>query len=192
VAAAVAPAAVTDDQADVDGDGTTDQLTSYFSAGEWHLRVALAAGGGADVPLAAAGDGVVNVLGGTDLDGHAGEEMLVSIGAVENGTLVAMFRYRDCGLVRLLGPDGAPAAFPVGATDTQANGLRCSPPEVLLLQGTSSDGNAFTTTDVTLRLEGDRFVEVGRQAGTLDASADRDRYLDYLQLDCGRLQLLED
>lgn len=192
VAAVPAPEAVTDDHADVDGDGMADLLTSYAAGGQWHVRVALAAGGGADVSLPAEGDGTVNVLGGTDLDGRVGDEVFVAVGAVEAGTLLAMFGFAECHLVRLLGPDGRPAAFPIGATDTLANGLRCQPSEVVVLQATSTDGNAFTTTDITLRLEGDRFVEVGRQAGTLDATAERDRYLTYLELDCNRLQLLED
>ena len=165
-----APESVTSDQGDVDGDGAIDQLTSYVSGDQWHLRVALAGGGGADVELTSAGDGTVNVLGGIDLDGQQGDEVLVAVGNVDAGTLVGMFRFHDCTLTRVLGPDGSPAAFPVGATATTANGLRCQPPGVVVLQGTSRDGNTFATTDVTLQLQGDRFVEVSRQPGTVDAT----------------------
>ena len=192
VAAAPSAESVTDDQADVDGDGAQDQLASYMNGGQWHLRVALAGGGGVDVPLAAAGDGTVNVLGGIDLDGQKGDELLVAVGNVDAGTLVGMFRFHDCTLTRILGPDGQPAAFPVGSTAMTADGLRCQPPGLVVLQGRSGDGNAFATTDITLRLDGDRLVEVSRQPGTVDATAQRDKYLDYLQLDCGNLQLLED
>ena len=192
VAAAPSAASVTNDEADVDGDGAQDQLATYMVGDQWHLRVALAAGGGVDVPLASAGDGTVNVLGGIDIDAKKGDEVVVAVGNVDAGTLVGMLRFHDCTLTRILGPDGQPAAFPVGATATTANGLRCQPPGVVVLQGTSSDGNSFATTDVTLHLEGDRFVEVSRQPGTVDATAQRDKYLDYLQLDCGKLQLLED
>jgi hypothetical protein len=194
VAAVPAPQQVTTDQADLDGDGAVDAVTTYFSStGRWHLRASLAAGGGIDVDLAGPDDGTVAVLGGTDVDGQPGDEVLVSMGGGPTGTRVAMLRWTNCGLIRLSGPDGQPAAFPVGATETEAHGLRCTPGAVVVLDATSADGQHFDTTDTILNLgEGGFAPEGPAQTGQVDALAQRDQYLSYLELDCGDLQLLED
>ncbi len=193
LAAVPSPLEVVDDVADVDGDGTTDQLTTYRSAaGPWHLRAALASGGGADVTIAPATAVAVAVLGGTQVDGVAGDDVLISSASAPTGATVSLVRFGTCELIPTQRMEGATAAFPVGATDTLAQGLECRTPDIVVKEAASTDGRHFTTSDVTLAFVGDRLVEIARATGVLDAEAERDRYLTYLELRCGGLQLLED
>jgi hypothetical protein len=164
LAAVANPGVVDDEQADVDGDGAADSLTSYLGANnQWHLRAQLAAGGGVDVTVPAAAPGVVTVVGGADIDGQPGAEILVSVGVAQQGNLVAFYKLENCQLVRLEAPDGSPSAFAVGATDTTAQGLKCQPPELLVLQAVTEDGQHFSTQDIALQLHGNRFVERDHQ-----------------------------
>ena len=112
-----AQAVTTSHEADLDGDGKPDRLTTYFSSsGTWRFRVQLAAGGGADVSVQSSGTGQVYVVGGFNLDAKPGDEAFVDVGDGDIGSLVSIFQLQHCSLVRLLGPDGRPSAFSIGGT----------------------------------------------------------------------------
>jgi hypothetical protein len=124
---------------DVDADGATDTVRSYAvsatpGAGDWHLRVELAAGGGADLtlpfdPLPAG----VTVLGGTYVGSNVdpGPEGLrpmifATIGAGASAAIVGLYRLSGCDLVVVQNTEfGAPAEFVVGASVMHTDGLRC-------------------------------------------------------------------
>lgn len=111
---------------DVDGDRRADELISYRdAAGAWHLHVALAVGGGADLLVPTVGDASVQVLGGADVDGDGTDELWARTGAGASAAIVGLARLVDCSLVQVTFAGGEPAEFAVGGTVGTAAGLRC-------------------------------------------------------------------
>jgi hypothetical protein len=129
---------------DVDADGTPDVVRTYSVgaapvAGDWHLRVELATGQGVDltVPDDRPDDptlpddpapGAVVVLGGTyigsDVDPGPGglrPAIFVKTGSGASTAIISLFRLDECALVEMGG--GTP--FPVGASVTHSESLRC-------------------------------------------------------------------
>lgn len=118
---------------DVDADGVADAVRSYTvspspSAGDWHLRVELAAGGGVDLALpfdpAPAG---VTVLGGHYIGSTAepGPEgarpaIFVTVGAGASASIVGLYRLVGCTLQAVTGGE-----FPVGGGVVHTERLRC-------------------------------------------------------------------
>ncbi len=118
---------------DVDADGLADTVRSYTvsaspSAGDWHLRVELAAGGGVDLALpfdpAPAG---VTVLGGAYIGSNvdpgpegARPAIFMTVGAGASASIVGLYRLVGCSLMPVtLGE------FPVGGGVMHTEHLRC-------------------------------------------------------------------
>ncbi len=113
---------------DADADGALDTVRSYAAngspgAGDWHLRVELAAGGGVDAALpfnpAPAG---VEVLGGAYIGstvdpGPQGLRPVIfaTVGAGASATIIGFFRLDGCNLVEM--GDGAPVGGGVMRTE---------------------------------------------------------------------------
>ena len=146
---------------DLDGDHEADELTSYRAAdGAWHVQVRLAAGGGADLLLPAAGDASVQVLGGADLDGDGRDEAWARTGAGASAAIVGLVRLTDCSLSRITFASGDPAEFAVGGTVGTAAGLECR-------AGTAGS----VLTSYTATNTGDGSYEVVAQEWALDGTS---------------------
>ena len=118
---------------DVDADGFADTVRSYTVsaspvAGDWHLRVELAAGGGVDLALpfdpAPAG---VTVLGGSYIGSNvdpgptgARPAIFVTVGAGASASAVALYRLVGCALLPVTGGE-----FVVGGGVMHTEHLRC-------------------------------------------------------------------
>ena len=114
-------------EADVDGDGEQDTVSSHLVDDQvWHLRVALAAGGGADVALGVLASESVAVLGGGDADGDGAEEIWASTGSGASATIIGLARFDDCSLTQVTFDAGTPAEFPIGGSVGTASGLECT------------------------------------------------------------------
>ena len=145
---------------DADLDGLTDTVRSYALngapvAGDWHLRVELAAGGGVDVALPDdPAPGAVKILGGAYVGstvepglGGTRPALFVTTGAGASASTVTLFRLDGCALV----PMGA-GSFTVGAGVTHGSNLRCdgtAGTSVLAYQdwALNADGVTFDVTD---------------------------------------------
>ena len=118
---------------DVDADGLADTVRSYTvsttpSAGDWHVRVELAAGGGADLTLpfdpAPAG---LTVLGGAYIGSNADPgpdgarpAIFVTVGAGASASIIGLYRLVGCALMPITGGE-----FPVGGGVVRTEHLRC-------------------------------------------------------------------
>jgi hypothetical protein len=118
---------------DIDADGLADTVRSYTvsatpSAGDWHIRVELAAGGGADLTLpfdpAPAG---VTVLGGSYIGstvdpGPAGVRpaIFATVGAGASASIIGLYRLVGCSLAPVVNGE-----FPVGGGVVHTEHLRC-------------------------------------------------------------------
>lgn len=159
---------------DVDADGADDTVTTYAvsaspAAGDWHLRVELAAGGGADLVLPDdPAPGQVKLLGGVYIgsDVEPGPQgmrpaLFVTTGAGASATIVTLFRLDGCDLVAM-----GNATFSVGAGVTHAANLRCDG-----VAGTSvlaydeiemvADGATFSVTETGYTRDGNDLAVYG-------------------------------
>jgi hypothetical protein len=160
---------------DVDADGAPDVVRTYSVgaapvAGDWHLRVELATGQGVDIalpddpaPAAAA------VLGGTyigsDVDPGPGgmrPAIFVKTGAGASTSIISLFRLDECTLVTIGG--GTP--FPVGASATHSESLRCegvAGTSLLVFHQVqlSGDGVTYEVIDTGYTRDGDDLVVYG-------------------------------
>lgn len=152
-------------QADVDADGAIDTVVSYALgpnpvAGDWHLRVTFASGGGSDIALAEnPAPGTVRVLGtayiGSTVDPGVGgmrPTIFVWTGAGASARTVGLYRVDGCELATMTAPGGQPASMVVGASVGHQEGVRCEG-----VAGTSlvvevlSEPNPVAGFDVTRR-----------------------------------------
>ncbi len=89
-------------EADVDGDGRDDAVSSFRSEGDeagraYVLQVSLAAGGGAATQIAAPADASVALLGGAPLDRTDGRDVLwVRVGSGAATTILGLFHLDGC------------------------------------------------------------------------------------------------
>lgn len=118
---------------DVDADGFADTVRSYTvsaspSAGDWHLRVDLAAGGGVDhaLPFDPAPAGVT-VLGGSYIGSTvdpgpegARPAIFMTVGAGASASIIGLYRLVGCSLQPM-----ANGEFPVGGGVIHTEHLRC-------------------------------------------------------------------
>jgi hypothetical protein len=150
---------------DADADGITDTIRSYATssspvAGDWHVRVELAAGGGVDVALPDdPAPGAVKVLGGAYVGstvepgpGGMRPAIFVTTGSGASASIVTLFRLDTCNLVRMTVGGAGEATFAVGAGVVHAENLRCdgvAGTSVLAYQEIqlNADGVTFDVTD---------------------------------------------
>lgn len=127
---------ITTASADADGDGAADTLTGYAtSAGgspTWHLRVALAAGGGAEAVVSDVEPASVRPLGGYPLWFGLGAEnpdlhdaLFATVGAGAAGPIVGVYQLTGCALGPVDGPTGVAVELPVTATVGTQSGFAC-------------------------------------------------------------------
>jgi hypothetical protein len=150
---------------DVDADGVTDTVRTYSvgptpGAGAWHIRVELAAGGGADytVPTDPA-PAAVKLLGATYVGstvepgpGGMRPVIFVTTGAGASASIVTLFRFDGCSLVPMSVGASSEASFAVGGGVTHAENLRCegvAGTSLLVYQQIqlNADGVTFDVTD---------------------------------------------
>jgi hypothetical protein len=160
---------------DVDADGVTDTGRTYSvgptpGAGAWHIRVELAAGGGADytVPTDPA-PAAVKLLGATYVGstvepgpGGMRPVIFVTTGAGASASIVTLFRFDGCTLVKM----GGGAEFPVGAGVMHADNLRCegvAGTSLLVHQSIQSNdgGVTFDVTDTAYTRTGNDLTVYG-------------------------------
>lgn len=147
--------------ADLDGDGVDDTIRSYrLDEAEWHLNVALARGGGADLRVTTYDNSVVSVLGGADVDGDGADELWARTGQGASATIIGFARLVGCELVRVTGPGGEPAELPVGGSVGTASGVECD---------ARVDPSADLTTYTATNLGDDRY-EVRATEHVLDGT----------------------
>ena len=182
-----------DAAADLDGDDHDDQLQSYrVGDAEWHLRVSLARGGGADLEITPPNGSFVTVLGGADIDGDGADELWAQTGQGASAAILGIARLVGCDLVRVTTSGGDPAELPVGGSVGTASGVECE---------ARSDSAAHLTTYTASNQGGDRY-EVRATEHVLDGAAlvSRGTYTDEVAIgdeafarassfSCGRLTL---
>ena len=194
---------VTQASGDFDGDGSTDTLIVYGTGNSsqpspYHVHMNLGGGHGTtdSVIVDAATDDtqVVKALGGADITASAGlasdgsgVEAFVVIGSGASDTLVAVFQFKNCAIVRLTGPQGnAPSNFPIGGSVTHLDGLRCDGiaggQRLVQLSATSDDGVTYNTKQTRLTVTDGHFTA---DPPVTDSVPAQDPRLEaYSSLDC--------
>lgn len=174
---------------DTDGDGRDDTVTAYTVGDAAHLRVDTATHGSIDTAVET--DGPVNptVLGGADIGGGPGLEVFTTVGSGASVDLVGVFREVGCDLVRLLGPNGVPAAFAIGGSVTHGGGLACENGHLVQLTATSDDGETYQATRTPLTLEGTKLVAGTPETKALHRGADDAEIPAYYTVNCPGLSL---
>lgn len=185
-------------RADLDGDGSPDQVTTYRSADDWRIRVDTAAGESLDSPIgpSAFGADAVTPLGGADVDGDgATAELFTVVGAGASALLVAIHTRVGCELEPAT-IAGGPVAFPIGGGIGTIGGLTCidSDDDGVVNAIVAWTGIAdFEATEGTFDIEGVEYELRGtelRQVGTRSFTTNVARAdFVYAQLTCGPVTL---
>ena len=170
---------------DVDADGLNDTVRTYSvdgspSAGDWHVRVELAAGGGIDLGLPDdPAPGAVKMLGGAYVGsnvepGPGGRRpaLFVTTGAGASASIVTLFRVDGCAIVKM----GGGAEFAVGAGVLHAQNLRCegvAGTSLLVYEeiATNDGGVSFDVTDTAYTRSANDLVVYGAGAQTSNVAA---------------------
>lgn len=186
---------VTEVSVDVDSDGRDDRVLSYQRTdGDRRVAVALAGGGttAVDVGGPSEGPAPLMVLGGADLGGE-GETIFVVTGAGASVVVVGLFQVVECAITPVSFEAGEPVELPVGGGVTHGNGVLCTGggddgARLVKLSAMSPDGEVFTTTDTSYRVDGNTLVEVSTESATLDLAGDSGQLGSYYTLNCPSLE----
>ena len=189
--------------ADLDRDGAVDTVTSYAigprpGAGDWHLRVSFAAGGGSDAAVAEdPSPGEVRVLGavlvgpGTEAGGEPARPVLFALmGSGASAQTVGLFRVVGCDLVPMVHRSGGRVAFVVGASFGHQEGLRCETteegPTLVEVTSVAHPVSGFDVTRQIYDREGEHLVVRGAAKVVTEpnAPAEAGRIVD-----CGAINL---
>ncbi|CAN5170631.1 hypothetical protein BH24ACT1_BH24ACT1_10580 [soil metagenome] len=177
--------------ADVDGDGAEDRVLAYRRAdGDRRIAVELATGGTAAVDASASeidGPAPLSVLGGVNLGGD-GETVVALTGAGASVVIIGLFQFVECALAQVSFESGQAVELPVGGAITHGDGLRCVDEGLVRLSATSTDGETFTATETSYRIDGNTLVEIDSQSSTLTRGADDEAINAYYSLDCPTLE----
>jgi hypothetical protein len=115
--------AITTAPVDVNGDGTPDTFRVYKLGTVWHARAEIASVGVNDVIVAGSGPSMT-AIGGATVNNDARQEAWIKVGSGAPTDIISFFVFRQCALQRVL-LNNSPAAFPIGASLTHADGLQC-------------------------------------------------------------------
>lgn len=189
--------------ADLDGDGAADTVTSYAvgtrpGAGDWHLRVSFAAGGGSDAAVAEdPAPGEVRVLGavvlgaGSEPGGETARPVLfVLTGSGASARTVGLYRVDGCDLLPMVDRAGRQASFLVGASVGHQEGLRCENAgqgsALVEVQSAPNPASGYDVTRRTYTRDGNQLVVLGSGETRTepDAPAESGRIVD-----CGAVDL---
>ncbi len=189
--------------ADLDGDGAADTVTSYAvgtrpGAGDWHLRVSFAAGGGSDTAVAEdPAPGEVRVLGavvlgaGSEPGGETARPVLfVLTGSGASARTVGLYRVDGCDLLPMVDRAGRQASFLVGASVGHQEGLRCENAgdgsTLVEVQSAPNPASGYDVTRRTYTRDGNQLVVLGNGVTRTepDAPAESGRIVD-----CGAVDL---
>lgn len=189
--------------ADVNGDGQSDSVKSYFKSpgGAARLHVTLGGGGGFDsaVTVDGSGGGVTNVLGAVHLGGQAtpddlSEQVFARVGNAASGAKVQIFFYDQCALRPVTMPDGPANLFTIGGAVQHADGLLCDGAVggIVLARrsATSSDGTNYATTIDAYRYVNGALQRFGsRIVGALKLPVNQQEFADFSRLKCDPVEL---
>ena len=184
---------VSEELADVDGDGDPDELRSYLVGdADWHLQVELAAGGGADLAITTFGAGAVAVLGGADVDGDGADEIWARTGSGASATILGLARFAHCALTRVTFTGGDPAEIPVGGSVGTASGLECEAhvdptADLTGYTATNIGDDQYDVSATEYALEGTTLAQKGTE--TSIATAGDDTFARATTFVCGNLSL---
>lgn len=173
-----AAAEVANASGDVDGDGADDVLRSYLlGESDWHLQVALAAGGGADLAIATFSGGSVSVLGGADVDGDGADEIWARTGSGASATILGLARFASCGLTRVTFPAGDPAELPVGGSVGTTSGLECEShvdptADLTTYDASNTADDQYEVHATEYALNGTTLTQLGTKTSTATAGDD--------------------
>lgn len=108
--------------ADVNGDGSADQVAVQQESGEAKLRVVIAAGADLTLPLDAPALGPYpRLLGSADVDGQPGDDLFVDLAHISTYDTIAVFSLRDDALTRIF------RGWAFGSDVDSRFGLSCIP-----------------------------------------------------------------
>ncbi|MDQ6726983.1 MAG: hypothetical protein M3066_12575 [Actinomycetota bacterium] len=192
-AAGALPAGATDVTSaagNFDGDGKPDTLQAYKTAGVWHLRTQLTAGGNTDAALPeVAATETVKALGGFNIDANLVDEAFATVGSGAYTTLVGIWQAAGCTLTRLT-IKAERATFPVGASVRNRAGLRCVAGTAVqgLEAQSNADGTVFTGSIGNYDVVGTALVLANSSPPQTFGASDP-AGLAYGQLTCGSLKL---
>jgi hypothetical protein len=120
-------------EADVDGDGSPDDVAVYLDpdAFIWRLRVEFAAGLGSDTPIADPGSDIgAAALGAFDIEGDGQKEIFIRNGGEPDSFSIEIFGVSDCTVDPLL-LNGEPVVFPMSFGNDELAGLACQNNQLL-------------------------------------------------------------
>lgn len=185
--AATATTDATNATGDFDGDGRPDRLLAgrVGAGGPWRIRMELAAGGGAELALPGAPEGVKAVGAGL-VDVGPAQVAFAVVGTNAAGVDIGLFVLRSCQVQRVTSA-GQPAVFPIHGAAATRSGLACQVPGLVAYEATTTDGRFYTARTVSYLLVGTIVDEVHRASSTL--GADDPALAPYGSFSCGTLKL---
>lgn len=111
-------------QVDMDGDNDADDLIAYRLGNDWHLRVELTSGGGAEAVVPGIDPAVshLKALGSFDIGGGPTQEAFATVGAGASTDLIGIWTLDGCALQRVT-LNGDPDRVPCRGHREQPVGL---------------------------------------------------------------------
>lgn len=175
---------------DFNADNDPDDLLAYRLGNDWHLRVDVTTGGGADVLVPGIDPAVspLKALGGFNIGGGPNEEAFAITGAGAATSIIGIWKFDNCALHRVT-LDGNPAEFPVGATVVNLSGLMCLEAGALSVTSAVHSGTDYTATRTDYDLVGTSLV--ARPPFPPSTFPDTDEaHIDFIEgLECGSMVL---
>lgn len=182
---------LTEEVADVDGDGRADAIRTFLAEDTWVLQVEVAAGGGAELALGPGDQGGVGLVGGADVDGDGRAEIWVRVGSGASTVILGLVRFQDCGLARVTLGSGQPVELPVGGSVGATAGVECRADEedadLTTFAAFHRDGLRYEVTATQWALEGAVLVE--RTSSTRELQADDPDFVRATTFTCHDLAL---
>lgn len=181
---------VTTKPGDFDGNGAADVLRAYKLGPNWHLRAELAGAGGSDVVVPGV-DSVsgLKALGGFNLNDTVADEAFAIVGSGASTTLVGIFAFVNCQLVRVTEMGNA-ATFTVGASVQRRSGISCVQGGALQVLSASTPPNAsapYTLVRQTYDVVGSALMSANTSQTIL--AANDPALAAASKFDCGSLTL---